>query len=303
MKLKAGDSVAIAATARKVSAETVKPAVNMLESWGLKVILPDGLFDEENQFAGSDAHRASVLQKLLDDSDIKAIFCARGGYGTVRIIDRLDFGRFCRHPKWIVGFSDVTVLHCHLSRMLGVPSLHATMPIDIPADAATASCPSLSSMKKVLFDGKCSYNAINDDPRIRNRNGSCHAPIVGGNLSILYSLLGSDSDIDTEGRILLIEDIDEMLYHIDRMMRALKRAGKLSGLKGLIVGAMTDMRDNTIPFGHTAEEIVRDAVSDFGYPVAYHCPFGHIKTNNLALPLGIECRFEVTGNQMSIDFD
>ena len=293
MTLNPGDAVAVAATARKVTARTIKPAVESLKSWGLRVIVPEGLYASENQFAGSDSHRAAVMQSLLDDPTIKAVFCARGGYGTVRILDKLDFTGFIKCPKWIVGYSDVTALHSHVSRLCGVPTMHATMPINVPADSAEVDYPSLSSLRRVLFGQGFSYEAKNGDESVKNRPGECCAPIVGGNLSVIYSLLGSSSEVDAQGKILLIEDLDEMLYHIDRMMMALKRAGKLEGLKGLIVGAMTKMRDNRIRFGRTAEEIVRDVVADYDYPVAYHFPFGHIGTENLALPLGVPCVLKV----------
>lgn len=293
MMLKPGDTVAVAATARKVTTKTIKPAVKLLESWGLRVRIPEGLYASENQFAGCDSHRAAVMQALLDDPMVKAVFCARGGYGTVRILDKLDFTGFVKCPKWIVGYSDVTALHSHVSRLCGVPTMHATMPINIPADSVEVDYPSLSSLRHLLFGMGFSYDFKNEDVRVENRPGKCRAPIVGGNLSVIYSLLGSSSEVDTRGKILLIEDLDEMLYHIDRMMMALKRAGKLEGLKGLIVGAMTKMRDNRIRFGRTAEEIVRDAVADYDYPVAFHCQFGHIGTENLALPLGVPCELKV----------
>lgn len=299
-KLRCGDKVAIVAPARKVTPDEVAPAVQMLESWGLRVVLPDGLFDAENQMAGSDSHRAALLQRQLDDPDVKAIFCARGGYGTVRIVDRLDFGRFCQSPKWIVGYSDITVLHSHIGRHCGIPTLHATMPLNVPADACRTAYPATESLRQVLFEGKVHYEFVNEGV-VANRQGCCTAPVVGGNLSVLYSLLGSASDIDTEGRILLLEDLDEYLYHIDRMMMALRRAGKLQGLRGLLVGEMNRMHDNAVPFGRTAEEIVRDAVADYGYPVAFNCLFGHIGTENRALPLGVETKVRVASDSVAID--
>jgi len=302
MKLRPGDTVGIVATARKTTPEMVEPSVKLLESWGLKVRLADGLYDVCNQFAGDDRRRASSLQSMLDDESVRAVFCACGGYGTVRILDSLDFTLFKRNPKWIVGFSDVTALHCHVATLYGIPTLHATMPINIPMDAATTAYPSLTSLRRLLFDCQCEYTLVNDDVSVPNRPGECQARIVGGNLSVIYSLLGSASEIDTEGKILLIEDLDEMLYHVDRMMMALKRAGKLAGLKGLIVGALTQMHDNEVPFGYSAEEIVRNAVSEYGYPVVYHGPFGHIGTENLALPLGVVCSMNVRGNETFIKF-
>ena len=286
--LKRGDRVALAAPARAVSPEEMAPAVAMLDSWGLQVVVPEGLYKSEGQLAGSDAHRASLLQGLLDDPEIKAIFCCRGGYGTVRIIDKLDFSRFAEHPKWIVGYSDVTVLHSHIHSTLGIPTLHATMPINMHGEES----PATHTMHDFLFGMKRNYVDYEWEPSAMNRKGAVCAPVVGGNLSILYSLCGSCSQIDTHGKILLIEDLDEYLYHIDRMMLNLKRCGMLDGLAGLLVGGLTDMHDNTVPFGRTAEQIVAEAVKEYDYPVLFNAPFGHLGDNNLAIPLGIKCTLE-----------
>ena len=288
--LKKGDLVALAAPARAVSAEEMAPAIAMLENWGLQVVVPDGLYEREGQFAGSDGHRAALLQRLLDEAEVKAILCCRGGYGTVRLIDRLDFSRFALSPKWIVGYSDVTVLHSHLHRTLGLPTLHATMPINFPADLRPT--PATESLRRTLFGEKADYQWDG-----HGRDGVAEGLVVGGNLSILYSLCGSASAIDTRGKILLIEDLDEYLYHIDRMMQNLRRNGMLDGLAGLVVGGMTDMHDNAIPFGRTAEEIVMDAVADRHFPVAFGAPFGHLGDNNLALNLGINMRLEVANSK------
>lgn len=275
-----GDRVALAAPARSVKSEEMAPAIAELSSWGLEVVVPEGLYAQEGQLAGSDEHRAALFQSLLDDSSIRAIICARGGYGTVRIIDRLDFSGFCAAPKWIVGYSDITVLHSHIHRHCSLPTLHAVMPINFCEVPTLASL----SLHDALFGDDFKYNLT---PSPLNRKGEACAPIVGGNLSILYSLLGSGSQIDTRGKILLIEDLDEYLYHIDRMMQALRRSGMLDGLAGLVVGGLNDMHDNTVPFGHTAEQIVRDAVEPYDYPVAFNAPFGHLGGGNLALRLGM----------------
>lgn len=297
--LKKNDWVAFAAPARSITMEQLKPAIQMLEKQGLNVLIPEGLFEVHGQMAGTDEHRAALFQKLLDDDNVRAIICVRGGYGTVRIIDRLDFSSFIRKPKWIVGYSDITVLHSHISRQCNIPTIHGTMAIDFPLDAGEQDCPSLASLWPLLRNEHICYNFDNKNigPVVKNRIGTCTAPIVGGNLSILYSLLASSSDITTDDKILLIEDLDEYLYHIDRMMMALKRSGKLSRLKGLIVGAMTKMHDNEIPFGRTAEEIVRDAVAEYDYPVAYGCSIGHIGADNIALPLGMSVSMQVLDNK------
>ena len=291
--LRAGDRVALAAPARAVSADEMAPAIRMLESWGLQVIVPEGLYEREGQLAGSDTHRARLMQRLLDDPNIHAIFCCRGGYGTVRIIDRLDFTHFVEHPKWIVGYSDVTVLHSHIHSTLGLPTLHATMPINMSGEETPATC----SMHDFLFGRNRDYVSYEWEPSEMNREGIVSAPVVGGNLSILYSLCGSCSQIDTRGKILLIEDLDEYLYHIDRMMLNLKRCGMLDGLAGLLVGGLTDMHDNTVPFGRTAMQIVAEAVSGYDYPVLFNAPFGHLGDNNLAIPLGTNCTLEASNSK------
>lgn len=280
--LRASDRVALAAPARAVSPEEMAPAIATLEAWGLQVVAPDGLYKRDGQLAGNDSHRTALMQSLLDDPNIAAILCVRGGYGTVRIIDRLDFTRFAQHPKWIVGYSDITVLHSHIHATLGLPTLHATMPINFPTDGSP--CAATESLRQALFG---TPQEIVWDSHPLDRQGSAQGMAVGGNLSILYSLLGSRSQIDTRGKILLIEDLDEYLYHIDRMMQALKRAGMLEGLAGLVVGGLNDMHDNTIPWGYEAEEIVAEAVADYDYPVAFNAPIGHIGTANQAITLGV----------------
>lgn len=297
--LKPGDCVALAATARKVSPAEMEAAIRLFTSWGLDVRQPDNLYAECHQFAGDDATRAALLQAQLDDPSVRAVICARGGYGTVRIIDRLDFSRFARDPKWVVGYSDVTVLHSHLHRHLEVETLHATMPIDIPSEADRTPCPATDTLRRCLFGAPPTYRF---DPADGNRTGEAQAPLVGGNLSMLYSLCGSPSDLDTDGKILFLEDLDEYLYHIDRMMQNLRRCGKLAHLRGLVVGALTRMHDNAIPFGRTAKEIVADAVRDYDYPVCFGLPAGHIGPDNQALILGRTVRLQVTPDGTTLAF-
>ena len=294
-----GDRVAIVAPARKISRQELEPALALLRSWQLDVVLPDHLFDSLNQFAGDDATRALTLQQQLDDPALRAIFCARGGYGTVRIIDRLDFSRFRQHPKWLIGYSDITVLHSHILRHLGIETLHATMPVNIPPDAPFTPYPAVETLRQALFGEPLSHT-LPSHPF--NRAGTARGQLVGGNLSILYSLCGSPSDIDTDGKILFIEDLDEYLYHIDRMIMNLKRCGRLARLAGLIVGQMSDMHDNTIPFGSTAEQIIRHAVSEYTYPVCYNYPSGHNGTDNHALILGRTATLNVTPDSSTLSF-
>ena len=250
----------------------MKFAVDKLKEWGLDIVFGDHLFEEHNQFAGNDEMRTSDFQKALNNDAVKAIICARGGYGTVRIIDMIDFSMFQTSPKWIVGYSDVTALHSHISSNYDVQTIHGTMPINFETNTKEA----LILLKKALFGEELSYTISRHK---LNRNGSCEGELIGGNLSILYSLIGSPSDIDTAGKILFLEDLDEYLYHVDRMMQNLKRSGKLSNLAGLIVGALSNMNDNIVPFGKTAEEIILEAVTDYNYPVCFGFPFGHIDDN------------------------
>ena len=296
--LQKGDTVAIAAPARKVSEEELMPATSLLESWGLRVVLPDGLFAADNQFAGDDDTRAALLQRLLDDDAVQAILCARGGYGTVRILDKLDFSHFVEHPKWIIGYSDITVLHSHIQRHWGIETLHATMPINIPDDAVGTPYPATETLRQALFGETLGYRF---DAHPLNRPGAASGTVVGGNLSILYSLCGSPSDLSTNGKILFIEDLDEYLYHIDRMMANLKRCGHLSNLAALVVGQMSDMHDNAVPFGHTAEEIILDKVQEYGYPVCFGLPMGHNGTENRALVLGREATLTV-GREVTLNY-
>jgi muramoyltetrapeptide carboxypeptidase len=291
--LQKNDTVAIVSTARKISLEEIQPAINLLENWGLKVVVGNTIGFEENQFAGSDYQRVMDFQQMLNNPKIKAIWCARGGYGTVRIIDKLDFSEFKKHPKWIVGYSDITVLHSHI-HTLGFETLHATMPLDI----AKTTEKSLISLKQTLFGDVLCYEI---DSSTENKPGIAKSEIVGGNLSILYSLLGSKSSIETNGKILFIEDLDEYLYHIDRMMMNLKRNGYLQNLKGLIVGGMSDMHDNAIPFGKNAKEIILDAVEEFNFPVVFDFPAGHID-DNCALMFGRKVLLEVDKTTSKLSF-
>jgi muramoyltetrapeptide carboxypeptidase len=224
---------------------------------------------------------------MLDDDSIRAVICARGGYGTVRIIDQIDFTAFRKNPKWIVGYSDVTVLHSHIHRHLGIETIHAIMPINITSDEAPND--TQETLKNALF-GKIRSYSYPATPLARN--GEAEGLLTGGNLSVLYSLMGSVSEIDTTDKILFLEDVDEYLYHIDRMLMNLKRAGKLSKLKGLIIGGMDRMNDNIIPYGKTANEIITDAVAEFDYPVCCDFPSGHGEIN-LALIFGRRVKMKV----------
>lgn len=292
--LKKGDTVAIVSTARKNLEDNLKPSIDLLESWGLKVKIGSTIGLNYHQLAGTDEQRAADFQEQMDNPNIKAIWCVRGGYGTVRIIDMLDFTKFKQNPKWIVGFSDVTVLHSHLNRM-GIQSIHGTMPISIPRATTEAK----ESLRKALFGEPLSYQF---DCDILNHLGTAKGELVGGNLSILYSLLGSESAIDCTDKILFIEDLDEYLYHIDRMMLNLKRNGCLSSLKGMIIGGMTKMNDNEIPWGKNAFEIIEEVTKDLKIPIIYNFPAGHIQDNR-ALIIGKTISMEVTKEESKVTFE
>jgi muramoyltetrapeptide carboxypeptidase len=291
--LQKNDTIAIVSTARKISLDEIQPAIKLLESWSLNVEIGNTLYLEENQFAGSDEERTNDFQQMLDNPNIKAIWCARGGYGTVRIIDQLDFTEFKKNPKWIIGYSDVTILHSHLHN-LGFETLHATMPINIFKNSNEA----IITLKNSLFGNSISYK-INVNKK--NKIGKASGELIGGNLSIIYSLLGSKSSLNTNNKILFIEDLDEYLYHIDRMMMNLKRNGNFENLKGLIIGAMTAMHDNEIPFGKNAQEIILDIVSKYDFPVVFDFPAGHI-ADNRALILGRKVEFEVDEKAVTLSF-
>ena len=292
--LQKGDTVAIVSTARKVFEKELIPALVILKNWKLNVVIGTSIEAEEHQFAGNDNLRASDFQEMLDNPKIKAIWCARGGYGTIRMIDLLDFSNFKNNPKWIIGYSDVTVLHSHLHQ-LGFETLHAQMPVSI--ETKTAAC--VQSLKSSLF-GKNTNITIPYE--VSNVMGNAKGVLVGGNLSMLYSLCGSSSSISTKGKILFIEDLDEYLYHIDRMLQNLKRNGMLDQLEGLIIGGMTKMNDNDIPFGQSAEEIILSICDDYNYPIVFNFPAGHVKDNR-ALILGRKAELIISKTETILTFD
>lgn len=283
--LKKGDTVGILSTARKINEESLYFTAEVLRSWGLHVKLGNTIGAEDHQFAGTDVLRAADLQAFLADDSVQAILCARGGYGTVRIIDEVDFGAFIQKPKWICGFSDVTVLHNHLQQ-LRVASIHSSMPSLFPKDKHH---PTLQSLHDALFGKDLKYEF---PVHPLSRPADVDGLLTGGNLSILYALQGSVSAVDTTAKILFLEDLDEYLYHVDRMMIALDRAGKLSNLKAMIIGGMTAMKDNEVPFGQNAEEIILHYAAKYNYPVFFGFPAGHTE-HNYALKLGTHCHLRV----------
>lgn len=292
--LKKGDTVAIVCTARKFFPEEAKPAIDLLESWGLKVKLGKTIGLDSCQLGGTDKERAADFQEQLDNDNIKAIWCARGGYGTVRIIDMIDFSKFKKHPKWVMGFSDVTVLHSHINT-LNVATLHSIMPFTVPKAPEEVK----ETFKNALFGIKNSYTIPS---KSYDKKGVAKGELVGGNLSILYSLLGSKSSIETKDKILFIEDLDEYLYHIDRMMYNMKRNNYFKNVKGIIVGSMRDMHDNEIPFGQNEVQIISEIAKDLNIPIAFEFCAGHQKDNR-ALVLGSQVTFEVNATEIKLTFE
>lgn len=286
--LKQGDKIAIIATARKISPEELKPSIDLFTSWGLEVVLGENVYAIDNQYAGTDEQRASDLQTMIDREDVKAIVIARGGYGTVRIVDSIDFTKV--NNKLIIGYSDITVLHSHLYTNKNVCTIHAEMPIHL---AKTDRESARESLRNILVGNGNGYTFA---PHKLNKTGNVNGIVIGGNLSLVYALAGTPSDIDTKDKILFIEDLDEYLYHIDRMVLQLKRSGKLAHLKALIVGGMSDMKDNTVPFGKTAEQIIYDAVKEYNYPVCFNFPAGHV-IDNRAILLGAEATLVITKDE------
>lgn len=270
--LKPGSRIGLLSTARSTSEAELAPAVKQLEAWGFEPVIARHLFARYNQFAGTDEQRREDLQNFLDDPGIDAILCARGGYGTVRIIDQVDFKGFLDQPKWVAGYSDVTVLLNRINN-LGVEALHATMPVNFATNTAGA----IESLRKALTGQPLSYKF---EGHPFNHPGSAVGEVTGGNLSMLYSQLGSPTAIDTRNKILFLEDLDEYLYHIDRMMYNLRRNDYLKDVSGVLIGGMSDMNDNTVPFGHTAEETIRDHLTGNNYPSAFGFPSGHLSNNN-----------------------
>ncbi len=285
--LKAGDKIGITATARKITYREIEASVIMLKSWGLMPEIAHTIDAEYFQFAGNDRLRTAAFQNMLDDASIKAILFARGGYGTSRIIDAVDWNNFIQHPKWLCGFSDITVIQSHLLSNYNVPSVHSLMAINF----ATATSESIESLRSILFGDEILYKV---PPHALNRNGVANGILCGGNLSVLQGLVGTPSDIDTKDKILFLEDIDEHLYHIDRMMVSLKRSGKLNNLAGLVVGKFTDMKNKNEnnPFGKSAYEIIAEHVAEYDYPICFDFPAGH-ECDNRALIIGAEWQMKV----------
>jgi len=287
--LKKGDKIAITCPAKTLKAP-LKNSIALLESWGLEVALGDTIDAVHHQFSGTDVLRAADMQKFIDDNEVKAIIAARGGYGCIRIVDEIDWTPLVLNPKWIIGFSDITVFHLQL-QIMGLQSLHAQMPSTI----TESSKEGLESLRKALFGEQPNYIFVANSA---NRDGKCGGVLIGGNLTLLTACIGSASDIDYTNKVLFIEDVGEYAYVIDRMIRTLDRAGKFKNLNGLVVGGFTSIKQDDPAFGYTATEIIKSVVAKYNFPVCFDFPAGHL-SDNRALILGRAV--ELTVNQESCE--
>ena len=293
--LKPGDEVAIVSPSYFIDESKLNEAVSYLEKWELKVRLGRNAAKQSGPFAGSDEERLSDLQEMTDNTDIKAVICSRGGYGLLRIIDRIDFSALKDNPKWYVGFSDITVLHMWLSEVCGLVSVHADMPLNFNNREKTTD--TFSTLHQALFGSLSSLEWTGSSFRGRKAEGE----ITGGNLSLIYSLIGTPAEPETRGKILFLEDVGEYYYHIDRMLRSLKLAGRLSGLSALLIGGMNDINETKTPWGKSIEETINDVVKEYSYPVFYNYPAGHIPDNR-AFYIGKRAEINVSGESTILNF-
>ncbi len=293
--LRPGDTIAIVCPAGYMPLEKAQTCIETLQHWGYRVRIGKTLGGpSDNYFSGNDDHRLADLQQALDDPEVKAILCGRGGYGLSRIIDRIRFSRFEKEPKWIIGFSDITILHAHINTRFHISTLHASMAGAF--NDGGADWPDVQSLRMALTGGIADYSC---PPHPLNRTGRTIAPLTGGNLALVAHLTGSVSAVDTKGQILFLEDVGEYLYNIDRMMHQLKRSGQLGQLAGLILGGFTEIKDTLRPFGATVEEIICDCIKEFDYPVCFGFPVSHGK-GNLALKTGVSYELTVAAGQTSL---
>lgn len=297
--LKPGDTIAIVAPSGVLKNRTkeVNQAKALLKSWGLHAVVGKHVFSKANHFAGTDDERCQDFQNAMDDPKISAIWCARGGYGTVRILDKLDFSKFKQHPKWVIGYSDITALHNQIHNE-SVESIHALMCTSLQDDMKEIK-ETVSTLKDAVFGKPLSYTLKGSK---YNKTGNSSGQLVGGNLTMLHTMLGSDTSIDVSGKILFIEEIGEYKYHIDRMLQSLKRAGYFDTCKGVIVGDMSKMRINTTLWGSSIEQLILDALSEYNFPIAFNMPAGHEKDNR-AMILGRTIHLEVGNDKSSVVFE
>jgi muramoyltetrapeptide carboxypeptidase len=293
--LKKGDTIAITCPAGYMAAEKAQTCINTLQSWGYQVMVGKTLgSNSKNYFSGTDEERRDELQAMLDDDNINAILFGRGGYGVGRIIDQLNFTKFKKKPKWIIGFSDITVLHSHIYTNFKIATLHAPMAAAFNDDGYKNEF--VQSLQKALAGKKATYKCASHP---FNKAGTATGELVGGNLCLLAHLTGTPSDINTKNKILFIEDIGEQIYNIDRMLYQLKRSGKLKNLAGLIVGGFTDMKDTDRPFGKTVEEVIREIVAGYKYPVCFNFPVSHGR-ENYALKVGVKYELGISNKQTKL---
>jgi muramoyltetrapeptide carboxypeptidase len=292
--LRTGDTVALVAPAGQIEPAQIASAIRIIELWGLKVVLGKNIYSKHFNFSGTDKQRAEDLQEALDNPKIKAVFCARGGYGALRIIDKIDWTSFIKKPKWVIGYSDITALHSAINNTLQVASIHGPMPVNF--EKLQEEKQSLDYLKKLLFGESLTISIPNTYKTIPSEiNGN----IIGGNLSLLYSLRGTPYDFKSENNILFIEEIGEYMYHIDRMIHNFKLGNKFAGLKAIILGGFTGITDNDIPFGLTIEEIVTDALKGNSIPVINNFPAGHLTPN---YPLILVSEIKINIEKEKIEF-
>ena len=298
--LKAGDTVAIVAPSGILNNRNreVNQAIDLLKSWGLNVIVGDHVFKKDNHFAGTDEERCQDFQNALDNPKISTIWCARGGYGTVRILDKLDYTKFKEKPKWLIGFSDITALHNQFHNQ-GIETIHALMCVSLPKDLNEIP-ETISTFKDAIFGKKLSYNLKGTK---YNKVGNSTGQLVGGNLTLLHTMLGSNTNIDTTDKIIFIEEIGEYKYHVDRMLQSLKRAGFFDNCKGILVGDFTKMKkNNTALWGSSVEQLILDALSDYDFPIAFGMPSGH-EDDNRALILGRTVELNTSKEKTTLKFE
>ena len=295
--LKSGDTISIIAPSGVLNNfdNKITKAINIFKSWGLNVVIGNHIFDKNGHFAGTDKNREKDFQKALDNKNIKAIWCARGGYGAVRIIDNLNFDSYLKNPKWIIGFSDITVIHNKLN-LLNSESIHAMMITGF--DDIDQNNDSLSKLKNVLFGDNLSYS-INSNKN--NKTGKSEGILVGGNLTLIQSTIGSKTELKMKDKILFIEEIGEYAYHIDRMLHSLKRADYFENCKGLIVGQISDVKKNTTDFGRSINELILDVLDEYNFPILFDFPAGHEKTN-FPIILGRKVILDVSKSKSKVIF-
>lgn len=300
-KLIHGDTIGIIAPAGYITVQDIQPAIERITAWGFKYKIGQTIGTRDNSFGGTDEQRLQDFNQMIADDEVKAILCARGGYGLVRIIDQINFTALKKSPKWIIGFSDITVVHAHLNRLFGVASIHSKMCNSFPSNWAAAEIiqqQTIESIYKCLAGEKMIYNA---PANVANKMGSATGVLIGGNLRTLENLAGTKSDIQTKGKILFVEDTGEYLYSIDRMFWNLKRTGKLDHLKGLIIGGFRIKKDDTgEEFGKTLEQIVLEKTKEYNYPICFDFPVGHQK-NNFALKCGIKHHLQVNNDNSILE--